>query len=143
MKWKMDSYGIWRLCSLELTEYIMHDLRGVQAKEENLAVVAPQPDGKTFWRVFEDLAWRLPNEPALTLLDLEREGYALTADEAKAICENVISEIVRRGQRDNDRLVLAERQTRELLRLVRIILLAWGIAVLLAIWLILATGAVR
>ena len=137
MQWKLDSYGISRLYDLELTKYTMHDLGAVQAKEENFAVVAPQPDGQVFWRVFEDLAWRLPNEPALTLLDLEREGYAPTADEAKAICENVISEIVKRGGRDNDRLVLAERQTRELFRLVRIILLAWGIAVLLAIPLVL------
>ena len=77
----------------------------------------------------------------MTLLGLEREGYAPTADEAKAICENVISEIVKRGGRDNDRLVLAERQTRELFRLVRIILLAWGIAALLAIGIILAIGS--
>jgi len=139
MKWKLDSYGISRLYDLELTKCTMHDLGAVQAKDENLAVVAPQPDGQAFWRVFEDLAWRLPNEPALTLLDLEREGYASTADEAKAICENVISEIVKRGGRDNDRLVLAGRQTRELFRLVRIILLAWFVAVLLALSLMLVT----
>ena len=134
MNWKVDDYGISRLYDMYFTQYTRYDLSAIQAKEENLAVVAPQPDGKVFWRVFNDLAWRLPNEPDLTLLGLELEGYTLTTDEARGVCEKLAAEITRRGKQSNkDHLILAERKTRQIFRLAKMMLVAWLIAALLAL----------
>mgnify|MGYP001586938258 FL=1 len=71
--WVLDA-GVWRLNQHELIPFIVGDNQGISHKIENLAIVCQQPDRQWFWRVFNDLAWRLEGEPELTLTGLELEG---------------------------------------------------------------------
>ncbi len=118
--WILDA-GVWRLNQHELIPFIVSDNQGISHKIENLAIVCQQANKQWFWRVFNDLAWRLEGEPELTLSGLELEGYMPTLVIGQEICEQRIDEIRKRaatqGKR-HDHLHLVETQTHYLFRFI-------------------------
>ena len=118
--WVLDA-GVWRLNQHELIPFIVGDNQGISHKIENLAIVCQQPDRQWFWRVFNDLAWRLKGEPELTLSGLELEGYTPGLEAGQVICEQRIGEIRERaatqGKCQEHRQAL-EGQTQRLFRFI-------------------------
>ena len=112
---------VWRLNQHELIPFIVGDNKGISHKLENLAIVCQQPDRQWFWRVFNDLAWRLEGEPEQTLSGLELEGYEPTLEAGQELCEQRIVEIRERAATQGKRqehIRGLETQTRQLFRFI-------------------------
>lgn len=146
MKWEKDEYQVSRLWVIELLPFSVGGVMAISDMKHNLAVVARQPDGRYFWRVFDALARRLPGEPALTLADLSLDGYMPDRTSAMLRCEQMVKEIEIRARDSGvhqDRLTQSRfilRKFIEAIKIITVLILATSALVLAWAYLIFIVG---